>query len=77
MSKIIKILSILILIIAIIVAVLIIYYEKKYPKIDIYNLDVIKSENNQLNEDLTLTIKYGFIELKHYKLVTLKIIILT
>lgn len=54
MSKIIKILSILILIIAIIVAVLIIYYEKKYPKIDIYNLDVIKSENNQLNEDLTL-----------------------
>lgn len=44
----------LLLIISIIVSLaIIIYYKNKYPKIDIYNIKTITSEENKLNKDLT------------------------
>lgn len=55
MSKIIKLLSVLVFLITIFVVMMVVYYKKKYPKIDIYNLDVIKSEESKLNEELTLS----------------------
>ena len=54
MNRIIKLLIIIISIIIIAIIILVVYYEKKYPKIDIYNLNIIKSDNNKLNEKLTL-----------------------
>lgn len=54
MNKLIKIfLSIIIIILSITISI-IIYYKNKYPKIDIYNLNTINSEENKLNKSLTL-----------------------
>ena len=54
MSKIIKFLSVLVIVTTIFVVFVVVYYKKKYPRIDIYNLDIIKSEESKLNEELTL-----------------------
>lgn len=54
MSKIIKFLSVLVIVTTIFVVFVVVYYKKKYPIIDIYNLDIIKSEESKLNEELTL-----------------------
>lgn len=54
MNKLIKLLLVLVFVISIITISIIIYYKNKYPKIDIYNIDIIKSEENKLNDKLTI-----------------------
>ena len=54
MNKLIKILFLIILVILMVIVVLIIYYNNKYPKIDIYNMSVLNSDENKLNNELTL-----------------------
>ena len=56
-NKLLKILIFAISISVIIILIIMIYYNKKYPKIDIYNMNVIESEKNELNEKLTLNQK--------------------
>ena len=54
MSNIIRGLLFIILVVLIAIIVIVIYYKNKYPKIDIYNISVLNSEENKLNKELTL-----------------------
>lgn len=54
MNKLVKILLLIIFIILVLCIFIITYYQNKYPKIDIYNLSPIFSDENKLNEELTL-----------------------
>ena len=56
-NKLLKILAIVILISILSIIVIIICYDKKYPKIDIYNMNVIESDKNELNDKLTFNQK--------------------
>ena len=56
-NKLLKILALVISVSIISILIIIIYYNKKYPKIDIYNMNVIESDKNELNEKLTLNQK--------------------
>ena len=56
-NKLLRILALAVLVSIISIIIIIIYYNKKYPKIDIYNMNVIESEKNELNEKLTLNQK--------------------
>jgi len=54
-NKLLKIILLVILVSIIsIIIIIIIYYNKKYPKIDIYNMNVLESEKNILNDKLTI-----------------------
>ena len=53
-SKLLKIIALIILISLTAIVTIIIYYNKKYPKIDIYNMNIIESEENILNDKLTI-----------------------
>ena len=56
-NKLLKILALAVSVSIISILIIIIYYNKKYPKIDIYNMNVIESDKNELNEKLTLNQK--------------------
>ncbi|MBQ2873175.1 MAG: helix-turn-helix transcriptional regulator [Bacilli bacterium] len=56
-NKLLKILVLAVSISIISIIIIIIYYAKKYPKIDIYNMNVIESDKNELNNKLTLNQK--------------------
>jgi transcriptional regulator with XRE-family HTH domain len=57
MNKQIKIFIFLILLILFFATITLIYCKKKYPIIDIYGLDILPSEKNILNENITLDIE--------------------
>ena len=52
-SKLFKILLFVIIFSVLTILLIIIYYDKKYPKIDVYSMKIIESDNNILNDDLT------------------------
>ena len=56
-SKLVKTILFVILISIISIIIIILYYNNKYPKIDIYNMNVIESDKNELNDKLTLNLK--------------------
>ena len=49
-NKLLRILALAVLVSIISIIIIIIYYNKKYPKIDIYNMNDIESEKNELND---------------------------
>lgn len=56
-NKLLRIILFVILISVISIIIIMIYYNRKYPKIDIYNMNVIESEENILNNELTINQK--------------------
>ena len=56
-NKLLKVLILAVSVSIISILIIIIYYNKKYPKIDIYNMNVIESDKNELNEKITLNQK--------------------
>lgn len=56
-NKLLRILALAVSVSIISIIIIIIYYNKKYPKIDIYNMNVIESEKNELNNKLTFNQK--------------------
>lgn len=54
MHKVINLLLLIIILTSIITISILIYYKNKYPKIDIYNISILNSDVNKLNEELTL-----------------------